>query len=193
METKDIKPIVQVNTNPTTNDIFKQVERDTFLDKSRQLTVENTAAPTYTPKSFQEQIYFQVGGFVWMYISGTWVKVNPTVTTHFKNGQVAVPATGASTTITGIGFRSKLIKVTATYDSKTTLGTMSVGSYDGTNHKYSYVSGGYSGSGVDQLVYMWDGSNTATRCTVSALSDDGFTITSANNSVATTITYECFG
>jgi len=181
-----------METNETTvsEDLIQQVIDTTPLIKLQKLTTQNTNAPTHTPSSFQEQFYFQTGGILWVYMSGTWVQTGGG---QFKNGQVAVPSSGNSTVITGIGFRPKLIKATATYNNATSLGTMSVGSYDGTTHKYNYVSGALSGSGVDFLIYMWDGTNTATRCTVSALSDDGFTIASPNNSVATTITYECFG
>lgn len=74
METKPEE--IKVNTPSTSPDLIQQISDTTPLIKLNKLTVENTNVPTHTPASFQDQFYFQSGNILWVYMSGTWVKIN---------------------------------------------------------------------------------------------------------------------
>ena len=90
METKPTDTTIKPETTTAPDPITPTIQA-TFLDKFRALTQENTNAPTYTPKSFQEQFYFQKGNILWIYMSGTWVTLGVSTNTMFQTVGTTLP------------------------------------------------------------------------------------------------------
>ena len=192
-DTTDIK---QETQSVSTSDPIDATIQQTFLDKFRALTQENTNVPTYTPKSFQEQFYFQVGDILWVYMSGTWVQVGGGGI-QTKNGSGTSPASPGTQQIT-CGFQPKFIRMILGSNIATSH-CICIGSTDGTTEqsisKYAYGTNTYDSiefSSVIANVYKNDGSSYV-YANISSITSTGFVINWQTTGIQVTYQYEIYG
>jgi len=206
MEEKDKIQNVQlpVDNKILSTEEMQGLDNATIFDKLRRLNLKNTNAPTHTPQSFQEQFYLQDGGFLWVYMNGTWVKINPTPATQIAVGYGASPTSNGTQAITGVGFTPKLILVYANKvddPDQYTISSHSRGHASTTADPYCliyfYRAGAINKDMQSASAHLVDliGTDGARKAVadLDSIDADGFTFDWTTTTIACDYMWECIG
>lgn len=62
---------VQVNVD------YDKMDNDTFVENIKKIKTVGSGHPTYNPRDFKEQFYFEDNGSMWVNINNTWKEFTP--------------------------------------------------------------------------------------------------------------------
>jgi len=75
-EQKEIKTGINADKIQVNVD-FEKMDNESFQYKQDEIKKTGTGDPTYKPRNFKEQFYFEDNGSLWINIGNTWKEFTP--------------------------------------------------------------------------------------------------------------------